>query len=61
MSGLVKRKNNVKKKSSADMKRDRIESAVKKLGGQEEADRILLQWENHRRAEDTSDRYLSNL
>ena len=57
MSGLVKRKNNVKKKSSADMKHDRIASAVKKMGGQEEADRILLEWENHRRAQDTSERY----
>ena len=44
-------------KSIADMKRDRIESAVKKLGGKEEADRIVLEWENHRRAQDTSERY----
>jgi hypothetical protein len=57
MPGLAKRKINVKKKSIADMKRDRIESAVKKLGGKEEADRIVLEWENHRRAQDTSERY----
>ena len=60
MPGLAKRKINVKKKSIADMKRDRIESAVKKLGGKEEADRIVLEWENHRRAQDTSERYWSN-
>ena len=54
MPGLAKRKINVKKKSIADTKRDRIESAVKKLGGKEEADRIVLEWENHRRAQDTS-------
>jgi hypothetical protein len=57
MPGLAKRKINVKKKSIADTKRDRIESAVKKLGGKEEADRIVLEWENHRRAQDTSERY----
>ena len=57
MPGLAKRKINVKKKSIADMKRDRIESAVKKLGGKGEADRIVLEWEDHRRAQDTSERY----
>ena len=56
MPGLAKRKINVKKKSIADMKRDRTESAVKKLGRKEEADRIVLEWENHRRAQDTSER-----
>ena len=60
MSPSGKRQNNVKRKSSADIKSDRIASAIKKLGGKEEADRILVEWEGHRRAEGTSDRFVFN-
>jgi len=43
-----------KARSSADMHSARIASAIAKLGGETESNRILLEWENHRRGEDDS-------
>ena len=45
-----------KKRSRADTHSDRINSAIKKLGGEEESNRILVEWESHKRAQVNSDR-----
>ena len=56
MSTKSKGINNIKHKSAEDKKNDHIRGAVKKLGGQQEADELLVHWENHRRSEHLSDR-----
>ena len=48
--------NNIKHKSTADKKNASLAGAVKKLGGQLESDEVLVHWENHRRAENLSER-----
>ena len=40
-----------KHKSSQDFNTQRLANAVKKLGGQVEADAILVQWQLHRASE----------
>ena len=47
---------NRKHKSVQDFKNLRIENAVKKLGGQEQADQILAEWSVHRQSEKNSER-----
>ena len=56
MSTKSKGKNNIKHRSEADIKNQSIAEAIKKLGGQHEADEVLVHWENHRRSEHLSDR-----
>ena len=43
--------NNIKHKSIEDKKVASLAGAVKKVGGQNEADELLVHWENHRRSE----------
>ena len=45
-----------KHKSKLDFKNSRIANAIKKLGGKEESDEILHQWELHRASEGVSER-----
>ena len=40
-----------KKRSRADIHSDRVNSPINKLGGEEESNRILVEWESHRRAQ----------
>ena len=49
-------KNSRMRKSQADIKSDRLASAVKKLGSHEESTRIEVEWANHRRSKGKSDR-----
>ena len=49
-------KNNVKHKSVADLKAATLARFVKKVGGQEQADELSSQWDNHRRSENLSSR-----
>ena len=44
------------RKNKTDYRSDRLASAVNKLGGQDEADRIEIEWANHRRSGGTSER-----
>ena len=43
--------NNIKHKSIEDNKSASFAGAVKNVGGQKEADDLLVHWENHRRSE----------
>ena len=43
--------NNIKLKSIEDNKSASFAGAVKNVGGQKEADDLLVHWENHRRSE----------
>ena len=49
-------RNNVLHKSSADLKEKHINSVKTKVGGEAEALRISVLWEDHRRAEHKDDR-----
>ena len=48
---------NRKHKSSQDFKNLRIENAIRKLGGKEEADKIVAVWRVHRKSEKNNDRW----
>ena len=48
--------NNIKHKSAEDKKVASFAGAVKKVGGQEEADELLVHWGNHKRSETLSER-----
>ena len=45
-----------KHNSKDDIINLRIQAVVKKLGGQKEADEVLVKWEGHRRAEKVNER-----
>ena len=49
--------NNVKHKSSADLKEKYLSSVKNKLGGEVEALRVSELWAEHKRAEQKDDRY----
>ena len=46
----------VKHKSKDDIRNSRIQAVVKKLGGQKEADEVLVKWEGHRHSEKVNER-----
>ena len=48
---------NRKHKSSQDFKNLRIENAIRKLGGKEQADKIVAEWRVHRQSEKNNDRW----
>ena len=48
---------NRKHKSSQDFKNSRIENAIRKLGGKEQADQIVAEWRVHRQSEKNNDRW----
>ena len=48
---------NRKHKSSLDFKNSRIENAIRKLGGKEQADQIVAEWRVHRQSEKNNDRW----
>lgn len=51
-----KKETSAKHKSKDDIRNLRIQAVVKKLGGQKEADEVLVKWEGHRRAEKVNER-----
>ena len=56
MSNISQYINSRQHKSAADLKAASFARAVKKFGGQNQADEFLGHWENHKRSENISDR-----